>query len=83
MQDDDGEGDGVVGGAAGAPAPLRGAGEAGVHSGNSELRASSRSCPMASSRLPAGRPADTCARSEGLRSSSRMSSQSSFVSVWP
>lgn len=57
----------VVGGA-GRPGGdvARGAGQG----GSRELAASSRNCPMASSRVPAGRPARTCARSGGRRSSS-------------
>ena len=80
--EDDVEGAAVVG-AAGAPEPLRGADVVTVHSGSSELWASSRSWPMASSSDPAGRPAETWARSEGRRSCSRIRSQSSAVLAWP
>ena len=55
----------------------------GAHGGSSELCASSRSWPIASSRLPAGSPAVTWARSEGRRSCSRISWQPSESVAWP
>jgi hypothetical protein len=66
--DDDGAGDGAGLGA--------GAG-GGAQGGNSELRTSSLSWVMALSRLPVGSPAATCRRSDGRRSSTRISLQPS------
>jgi hypothetical protein len=54
---DDGEGVGVCVG-----------GTVGSHSGRSAVLTNSRICSLALSRLPMGRPAITCVRSEGRKS---------------
>lgn len=74
--------DGAVGplrGTGGGPAARMGFG--GAQIGSSELRASSRNWPMAPSRLLAGRPASTWARSEGRRSSKRIRVQFNSVAA--
>lgn len=74
--------DGTVGplrGAGGGPAARTGLG--GAQIGSSEPRASSRNWPMAPSRLLAGRPASTWARSDGRKSSRRIRAQFNSVAA--
>jgi hypothetical protein len=68
-----------VGGRCGVGVVVVGVGVRGAHVGRTELRASSSIWAMASSSEPDGRPATTCARSEGRMSLTPSMRQSRLV----